>query len=176
MFGLDLQGGAYLLYQADLEEVSSGERATVAAVITSDKRITTKNKERMAILHAEDRTEKAKVVVFPKTYQKYRGNLGEGSVVLLDLKADLDDEGEIEYFAEAVVKFPNNPERVVVDVTEISPHQREKVKNWLLNTPGNIPVYIRENGSKNILPPGFWTSLEYLDQYNLGASVRVVSK
>jgi len=27
MFGLDLQGGAYLLYQADLEEVSSGERA-----------------------------------------------------------------------------------------------------------------------------------------------------
>ena len=157
-------------------QVSSGERATVAAVITSDKRITTKNKERMAILHAEDRTEKAKVVVFPKTYQKYRGNLGEGSVVLLDLKADLDDEGEIEYFAEAVVKFPNNPERVVVDVTEISPHQREKVKNWLLNTPGNIPVYIRENGSKNILPPGFWTSLEYLDQYNLGASVRVVSK
>lgn len=73
----------------ELQELYDSNRPlnkiTLVGIITQQKEVYTKaNQEKMAFVTLEDKTGKAEVIVFPKTYEKYRALLKEDSIIVVE--------------------------------------------------------------------------------------------
>lgn len=78
---------------AELEECRDGERVSIAGMITHVKPITTRKGEPMAFVTAEDWSRQVEVILFPRTYQKYRPLLQTDRPVRISGRINLHEEG-----------------------------------------------------------------------------------
>jgi len=76
----------------DFAERNVGEKVRVIGMITTARRIPTKNNKTMAVLEIEDLTGSIEVVVFPDSYEKYSSHLEPDAI--LAITAKLDERGE----------------------------------------------------------------------------------
>ncbi len=77
---------------AEIELRSAGSRAQFIGMITTIRRITTRNNRTMAVLEVEDLTRSIEVVAFPDTYEQYADVIAEDAI--LDFQAKVDERGE----------------------------------------------------------------------------------
>ena len=77
---------------AEIGERSSGSRAQFIGMVTTIRRITTRNNRTMAVMEVEDLTGSIEVVAFPDTYEQYAEMIREDAI--LDFQAKVDERGE----------------------------------------------------------------------------------
>lgn len=76
----------------EISEASPGERVKLVSMITSVRRIATKNNRTMAVFEVEDLTGSLEVVAFPDAYDQFHKALEQDALLVLGAKVD--DRGE----------------------------------------------------------------------------------
>jgi DNA polymerase III subunit alpha len=93
----------------ELETLAPESVTMVIGVIAEVKQILTKKKQQpMAFVRLEDKTGSTDIVVFPKTYMKYRNILEDGSYLIVQGKVSERERGEtVEYsvLADTILRF-----------------------------------------------------------------------
>ncbi len=69
-----------------------GRNVTLIGIITGVNKKTTRSNESMAFVTLEDNTGRMECIVFPKSYDKYRGLLFEGNVLLVNARVSENDD------------------------------------------------------------------------------------
>ncbi|MFS8513816.1 MAG: DNA polymerase III subunit alpha [Planifilum fulgidum] len=87
---------------AELEECRDGERVSIAGMITHVKPITTRKGEPMAFVTAEDWSRQVEVILFPRTYQKYRPLLQTDRPVRISGRINLHEEEGVKVLADTL--------------------------------------------------------------------------
>ncbi len=79
-----------------------GKQLTIGGLITGLRQVTTKRNDPMAIVTIEDFTLPITVVVFPKTYEKYRNLIAADMAIAVRGRADINDES-VQVMAEEIL-------------------------------------------------------------------------
>jgi DNA polymerase-3 subunit alpha len=136
----------------------------IGGTVVSVRQMTTRKGERMAILQIEDMEGQARVVVFPKVYQKCASLLIDDSVLLVKGRKDSGDDdasilaSTIEPLAEMAGKVDEVPEVVAetveirLDVDTMAPSVAGALRAVLERHRGPVPVIVALTGSA---PRGF---------------------
>ena len=98
------------LYDPDDDEVRDGMQVTLAGIISAKKNLVTKKGLNMAFLTVEDLYDTLEVVVFPKSYEKYRDCLEVDNIVLLRGKLDKKEEDSPKLLADEIRLFSDIPD------------------------------------------------------------------
>lgn len=77
---------------AEIGERAAGSRAQFIGMVTTIRRITTRNNRTMAVLEVEDLTGSIEVVAFPDTYEQFSEMISEDAI--LDFQVRVDERGE----------------------------------------------------------------------------------
>jgi len=129
---------------------AGAERATVGGLVSSLKVIPIKKAgrnqgRRMAVWQLEDATGSVRVVAFPDTFESAEKVLVDGQPVLV--VATLKGEGEhVELSADEVAALDGvarrkaSALRIVLDLNEVDESLLERVREYLLDHPGDLPV------------------------------------
>ena len=128
---------------------------TIGGIITSYKKLMTKNGSYMAILGLEDLYGEIECVMFPKVYEKYVGKVDVDSVVVINGKLQLRD-GRPPSISIDTVKSLVEQEAPVVEnkkqefIGLIIPEGKEDILEELYDVlsfyPGEVRVAIKVNG------------------------------
>jgi len=87
-----------------IEESLQGRNVTIAGIVTRLQPTITSNREEMALVEMEDLTSSIAVVVFPKTYNKYKDLLAEERLLVIEGKVAL-YKGEVEVICNSVQDY-----------------------------------------------------------------------
>ena len=127
-------------------------------MITSTKKIVTKNGDTMCALNVEDLFGSVECTLFPRAYEKYKNVAVEDAIVKIDGKLQLRDDKPpsilIEKIENLVSQQPKQVEAVVGKKEECLGLNVSNLENIdelyeiLLAYPGDIQVYIKRDGKK----------------------------
>lgn len=146
----------------DMPSIPSGQKISIAGVITGLKRITTKKGAQMAFATLTDQVGSIEVIIFPKVYQAAEQILRQDTVLLVKGKNDTvvtedDDTGEIQAEPKLIadtVEIPQANESGPL-IISISDSQNTELLGNLLSllkaNRGKTPVYLRLGRSSSIL-------------------------
>ena len=87
-----------------IDESLQGRNVTIGGIVTRLQPTITSNREEMALVEMEDLTSSIAVVVFPKTYNKYKDLLAEERVLVIEGKVAL-YKGELEVICNSVQDY-----------------------------------------------------------------------
>ncbi len=137
-----------------VREMKDGDHVEIMGVLTSIKAITTKSGKKMAYARVEDLEGEAEVIFFPGDYEKYAHLLEIDRIVHVTGKLDLrQDEPKISAETvlplEDVERHLSKSAHIKLLSTGIETQDIEKLKDALLNCPGECPVYIHIVDSYN---------------------------
>ena len=94
------QKGATLISKLNMKK---GKKVRVGGILMSLRKIITKTKKQMAILHIEDPSGKVEVAVFPKTYEKVADKLVERDDVIFWVKGKAENrQGQMQVIADEI--------------------------------------------------------------------------
>ena len=136
-------------------EVSDGQHVIFGAIISSVKRITTKNGSIMASLVVEDLYGQIEVVLYPKYFDKYKTILEENLIVKISGRIQVKNEFP-QIVADSIEKLEVK-EEVVEDlnqeymgliVNEKNESHIDEILDILSNYVGSIPVIVAMGGKK----------------------------
>lgn len=135
---------------ADLKERANGQEIKVVGLIVKIKHTTTRAKgEKMAILKLEDLKGVVEVLVFPRAFSAVSKNIRPNSIVLLKGRLDLREDAP-KIIANTLVLFDDIYRLVSginIDISGIRENLFESLKLRLLNSRGNVPIYLHFNAS-----------------------------
>jgi DNA polymerase-3 subunit alpha len=77
---------------SEIPEKSPGSRMSFVGMVTSVRRVTTRNNRTMAVVEVEDLTGSIEVVVFPDSWEQHANLIHEDAI--LDFQAKVDERGE----------------------------------------------------------------------------------
>lgn len=96
--------GATLIAKLNMKK---GKKVKVGGILMSMRKIITKTKKQMAIMHIEDPSGKVEIAIFPKTYDKVAENLGERDDVIFWVKGKAENrQGEMQVIADEITLQP----------------------------------------------------------------------
>ena len=179
--GLYLSGHPISKYQSYAKSINSpqisqilagafedGERVTLLCMLSSIKTKLTKNDTLMAYITAEDVSGGINLTVFPKIYNEFRYLLKEGAILLLTARVQEKEDKPYELLADSFDVLPtgaeNAPKKSVkkglyIRISNVNSQEFEDVKQILCRFPGEIPVFIIEEGGRRLLAPKeLWVS------------------
>jgi len=135
---------------AEIPERREGEPVMVGGVLAKCRKITTRKGDLMMVASLEDMSGAVDVVVFPRTYSKYAGQLQNDNIVVIKGKINRDTRTD-DYNVVAEVVEPLQEIRRVrtlhIDVSSGGEEALQGLKDVLLLHKGNEFVYIHVNGS-----------------------------
>jgi DNA polymerase-3 subunit alpha len=167
--GHPLQGLTHYLTQKatllkSLTRGHVGRTIKVAGILTQVKTITTKSGSQMAYLTMEDSTARIDVTVFPRTFQQFRGQFSESSVVVITARVELRRDslqlicqGVQSVSLESMIRKAKEaghyrPERRVhiqqVEIEDETPEEVASPRKSAAPLPSSGPVVIRVDESK----------------------------
>lgn len=118
-----------------------GHKIRVAGILTSIKRIMTKNGQQMAFTSLEDTTGRRELVIFPKTYEQYNGLLIPDKVIVAEGSVNMKEMRNRASYEQDVEEEPTEEAKILVD------------KMWEIGEQGNLehippfePGPVRKNG------------------------------
>lgn len=129
-----------------------GDLVTVAGLLSSCRRITTKKGDLMMVANIEDLSGAIPLVVFPKSFEKYSGILLEDAIVVVKGRMNRDARTEeLNVVAESVepLEEMEKVRSLCVDLGEITDKNiLEELKHLLLFYKGADPVILNYDGRK----------------------------
>ncbi|HXL04779.1 MAG TPA: DNA polymerase III subunit alpha [Bacillota bacterium] len=124
-------------------EYKDGDEVAVGGIITSLRKVTTKNTgQPMAFFTLEDLTGSIDVVAFPRVYEESSSFISEDSIVLVQGRLEL-REDDTKLIANAILPFSQDAVVIPIDADNITKGGLQKLKKKLQDNPGEIPVFIR---------------------------------
>lgn len=134
------------------------EKALIAGMISSARRIITQKGQPMCFLKVEDFTGSIDVVVFPKEYEAYKETLQEDSVVIISGKVETDEKSEdVKLICCGISVFPKELERAEVLISaDVKEKQFQELRNIFKVFRGNIPVYMHIGSKVFLIGQKYW--------------------
>jgi len=160
-------------------DVVNRSRVVIAGRATNYRQLLTKAKrEEMAIFNLEDLTGKTEVVVFNRTYVKYKDILHDNALLEIEGEAEVhesepDDEGKITKIVKIKAQKIKTLEetkkisKVILNIDNTDLERAEQLREILDRHSGNIPVELCiDNRFRTKLPNGIaWDSVSGLEMY-----------
>jgi DNA polymerase-3 subunit alpha len=157
LLGLFISGHPLEPYREVLKHISipfeelkeyTGHVVNLTGIVTSLKRISTKNGEPMLFVGFADHTGEIEAIVFPKTLKNTMHVWQED--VLLQITGKLDDkDGAVKLLVEEAKSFkPENLKLYILLPEQVKKTVFENVKQILLDNPGDVPVVIVSGDSQ----------------------------
>ncbi len=130
---------------SELKQKTHGQEVKVIGLIVKIKQTTTRAKgEKMAILKLEDLQGLVEVLVFPKAFRMVAKNIQPNSIVLIKGRVDLKEDAP-KIIANDLFLF-DDIYRLVgginIDISGIRGNLFESLKARLIDSSGNVPVYL----------------------------------
>ena len=133
-----------------------GESAVLGGMITDKKIRTTKNSQVMAVITLEDMAGSIEVLVFPKSYEKYRGLLQEDAKVFITGRASIGDDPAGKLICDRVVSFDAVPREVWIQFADMESYRaaEEELTRLLGQSAGKdqVVIYLKKERAKKVLP------------------------
>ncbi len=139
-----------------------GQEVAIAGIVTSVKKKYTKNNKIMAFVRIEDLNGAAELIVFEPTFLKYQDKLIEENIIFVKGRLSIREDDEtkivaqdIKNFGESFKELPERnivekevkkPKRIVLDITNITEEQKDKLRGAIRFFNGdknNIAVFIK---------------------------------
>ena len=139
-----------------------GQEVAIAGIVTSVKKKYTKNNKIMAFVRIEDLNGTAELIVFEPTYLKFQDKLIEENIIFVKGRLSIREDDEtkivaqdIKNFGESFKELPERnivekevkkPKRLVLDITNITEEQKDKLRGAIRFFNGdknNIAVFIK---------------------------------
>ncbi|GAA0115073.1 DNA polymerase III subunit alpha [Clostridium senegalense] len=152
--------------EEDTSKVSDNDRVIVGGLISTVNRKITKNNTMMAFLTLEDLYGAIEVVVFPKTFERYRNLLNEDEVVLVKGRVAVREDEQNKILCEQIDPLVNiSKDKIYVLIEDKSKLKlaTEEIKRKFLDLKGNTPVYLctADDRKSYLLDKGYWLENEY---------------
>lgn len=127
-----------------------GKEAVIGGIIVSVKQKSTKNNSLMAFVELEDLFGTVEVIVFPKTYEKYKSLLVQDGIVLIEGRISQKEEEDAKIISESIRPLSKNTgKKLYVKInTDREPDILERVKEVLSAYKGIQPVYVVNDANR----------------------------
>lgn len=134
--------------------LQDGRKVSMAGLVVSFKKIFTKKDNRpMAFMTMEDLDGSYECVVFPDTYEKYKGILDEGKKLYVKGTVSLDDKASL--LISEVTDLDSITKKLWVQFNTTEQYEKEKksLVSIQKSNPGNdiLMVYVKEKGKEGII-------------------------
>ena len=120
------------------------------------KKVDTKNSQVMAVITLEDMAGSIEVLVFPKSYEKYRGLLQEDAKVFITGRASIGDDPAGKLVCDRVVSFDAVPREVWIQFADMESYRaaEEDLTRLLGQSAGKdqVVIYLKKERAKKVLP------------------------
>jgi DNA polymerase-3 subunit alpha len=113
-----------------IDDSLKGRKVTIAGIVTRLRLTTTRKDEEMAFVEMEDLNSSVDVVVFPRTYNKYKELLAEDRLLVIEGRVDLRN-GEVQIICDSVQDY------ALADIAEKSAPVRVRLLEVNLHCSGN---------------------------------------
>lgn len=145
--------------ELDKEELSDGDRVTVAGLIAGAKRLVTKRGEMMCFLEVEDFTGRVEIIVFPKVMERAANFLVPDVPVVLSGKLDKGSE-TTKILADVIRDMEHSAPEVRLKILPAFDDNEtlDALKARLRAHHGTVPVYLHLPGGKRVIKADeqFW--------------------
>jgi DNA polymerase-3 subunit alpha len=157
-------------------KVKDGDIIIIGGIITEITKKFTKNNDMMAFIRLEDLYGGIEVVVFPKTFQKFKNLVSEDALALIKGRVSLREEEQPKILCESIeplVKMDSESLYILIEDEKELKEILTELKVLFLNSKGNLPVYLctRKERKKFRLDREFWISQDIELMANLRAKL-----
>ena len=137
-------------------KVKDGERVTVGGMVNSITMKTTKNNQMMAFFTLEDIYGTVEVIVFPKTFEKYRFILNEDAKIFVNGRVSATDEENGKIICESILGFDEIPTELWIRFEDKETYIacEKELFEILEESDGkdNVVIYLNKERAKKLLP------------------------
>lgn len=152
------------------KDVNDGDPVVIGGIITEVNKKITRNNATMAFIKVEDLFASIEVVIFPKTYEKYKPLLEEDGIIIIKGRVSIKEDEQPKVICESIEPLSQlKNEKLYIQIEENSSIGDElyRLKQILIEHRGDVPVYIctRKERQKFKLDSKYWvdTSPELMD-------------
>lgn len=149
-------------------KIKDGEIVKIGGIVTSINKKITKNNEMMAFMTIEDLYAAIEVIVFPKTFNKYRDLIYEDSMLLLKGRVNIREGEQPKILCEYIEPLSKDEEKtysynkiyIRIEEEKSVTDVMKKLKPVCLQYRGNIPIYlyINENRKTFLINQELWVN------------------
>lgn len=107
-------------------KVMDGSRATIGGMITTKTVKYTRTNQTMAFITIEDLLGTVEVIIFPKTYEKYRHLLEEDTKLFVEGRVSAEDEKDSKLICEKIWEFGEARKELWIQFADMETFQREE--------------------------------------------------
>jgi len=137
-------------------KVKDKESVIVGGMITGITVKSTRNNQVMAFLTIEDLVGTVEVIVFPKTYEKYRSLISEDNKVFVQGNAAIEEDAQGKILCERLIDFGQVPRDVWIRFNNIDEYkiEEEKLFEAIMDYDGNdaVVIFLAETKQTKRLP------------------------
>ncbi|MGN0398341.1 MAG: OB-fold nucleic acid binding domain-containing protein [Candidatus Fimimorpha sp.] len=138
-------------------KVRDGSRATIGGMITGKTVKITKTNQIMAFVTLEDLVGTVEVLVFPKSYEKYKVYLEEDKKVFIQGRVSSSDEAQGKLICENVIPFESIQKELWIQFLDLYEYRQKEEQLFQLLDPldGNdsVCIYLKSSRQYKKLPP-----------------------
>lgn len=138
-----------------------GDRVIIGGIITGITKKITKTNSMMAFITVEDLYGSIEIIVFPKTFEKYKELILEDNIIIINGRVNMREEEKPKILCESIekmAKINNKKLYILVENKEIAKIARNEIKPEIAKFKGNMPIYIctKEERNKFMLNREMW--------------------
>ncbi len=139
-------------------DVTDGMQLSLGGMITSVKKIVTKNGDTMCALNVEDLFGSVECTLFPRAYEKYKNLAVEDAIIRIDGKLQLRDDKPPSILIEKLEPLTTTEQPKNEEIKEVKKEclglnvskldNLDELYEILIAYPGDIQVYVKKDGKK----------------------------
>lgn len=146
-------------------KLKDGDKVIIGGIISSVNRKVTKNNDMMAFINLEDLYASVEVIVFPRTFEKYKSLMEEDEIVILKGRVSIREEEQPKILCEDIkplLKINSEKIYILIENELMMKDTLKKLKQNLAIYRGNTPVYLctKEPRKMYAVDKGLWLSEE----------------
>ena len=146
-------------------KLKDGDKVIIGGIISSVNKKVTKNNDMMAFINLEDLYASVEVIVFPRTFEKYKSLMEEDEIVILKGRVSIREEEQPKILCEDIkplLKINSEKIYILIENELMMKDALKKLKQNLAIYRGNTPVYLctKEPRKMYAVDKGLWLSEE----------------
>ncbi|MBZ9609223.1 DNA polymerase III subunit alpha [Clostridium estertheticum] len=146
-------------------KLKDGDKVIIGGIISFVNKKVTKNNDMMAFINLEDLYASVEVIVFPRTFEKYKSLMEEDEIVILKGRVSIREEEQPKILCEDIkplLKINSEKIYILIENELMMKDALKKLKQNLAIYRGNTPVYLctKEPRKMYAVDKGLWLSEE----------------
>ncbi|MBX4258714.1 DNA polymerase III subunit alpha [Clostridium estertheticum] len=146
-------------------KLQDGDKVIIGGIISSVSKKVTKNNDMMAFINLEDLYASVEVIVFPKTFEKYKSLVEEDEIVIIKGRVSIREEEQPKILCEDIkplVKINSEKIYILVENDLMMKDALKKIKQNLAIYRGSTPIYLctKEPRKMYAVDKALWLSEE----------------